>query len=75
MASSPITSWQIDVETVETVIDLNFGAPRSLQTVTKAMKLKDTCFLGGWGGVGNYDQTRQHIIKQRHYFIDKGPSS
>ena len=42
MASSPITSWQIDGETMETVTDFIFGAPKSLQTVTAAMKLKDT---------------------------------
>ena len=41
MASGPITSWQIDGETVETVT----GAPKSLQMVTTAMKLKDTCSL------------------------------
>ena len=45
MASSPITSWQIDGETVETVTDFIFWAPKSLQVVTAAMKLKDTCFL------------------------------
>ena len=45
MASSPITSWQIDGETVETVSDFVFWAPKSLQMVTAAMKLKDTCFL------------------------------
>ena len=45
MASSPITSWQVDGETVETVTDLIFGAPKSLQMVTAAMKLKDTCSL------------------------------
>ena len=43
MASSPITSWQIDGETMETVRDLILGAPKSLQMMTKAMKLKDTC--------------------------------
>ena len=43
MASGPITSWQIDGETVETV--LFFWAPESLQMVTAAMKLKDTCSL------------------------------
>ena len=43
MASGPITSWQIDVETVETVSDFILGAPKSLQMVTAAMKLKDTC--------------------------------
>ena len=47
MASGPITSWQIDGETVETVSDFIFlgGAPKSLQMVTAAMKLKDACFL------------------------------
>ena len=43
MASSPITSWQIDGETMETVGNLIFGAPKSLQMVTAAMKLKDAC--------------------------------
>ena len=42
MASNPITSWQIDVERVETVSDFIFWAPKSLQMVTAAMKLKDT---------------------------------
>ena len=45
MASGPITSWEIDGETVETVSDFIFGAPNSLQMVTAAMKLKDTCSL------------------------------
>ena len=45
MASSPITSWQIDGENVETVTDFIFWAPKSLQMVTSAMKLKDTCSL------------------------------
>ena len=45
MASGPITSWQIDGETMETVIDFILCAPKSLQMVTAAMKLKDTCFL------------------------------
>ena len=45
MASGPITSWQIDGETVETVADFIFGAPKSLQMVTEAMKLKDACSL------------------------------
>ena len=47
MASSPITSWQIDGETIETVADFIFGAPKSLQMVTAAMKLKDTYSLEG----------------------------
>ena len=45
MASGPITSWQIDGETVETVSDFILGAPKSLQTVTAAMKLKDAYSL------------------------------
>ena len=45
MASSPITSWELDGETMETVRDFIFGAPKSLQMVTAAMKLKDTCSL------------------------------
>jgi len=45
MASAPITSWQIDGETVETVTDFILGAPKSLQMVTAAMKLKDACSL------------------------------
>ena len=47
MASGPITSWQIDGETMETVTDFILGAPKSLQMVTSAMKLKDTCTLEG----------------------------
>ena len=47
MASGPITSWQIDGETVETVSDFNFGAPKSLQMVIAAIKLKDTYSLEG----------------------------
>ena len=45
MASGPITSWEIDGQTMETVTDFIFGAPKSLQMVTVAMKLKDTCSL------------------------------
>ena len=71
MASGPITSWQIDGETVETVADFIFwGAPKSLQMVTAAMKLKDAYTLEE-----RYDQPRQHSKKQRHYFVNKGPSS
>ena len=45
MASIPITSWEIDGETMETVTDFILGGPKSLQMVTAAMKLKDTCSL------------------------------
>ena len=47
MASSPIPSWQIDGETVETVADFIFGAPKSLQMLIAAMKLKDAYSLEG----------------------------
>ena len=47
MASSPITSWQIDGETVESVADFILGAPKSQQMVTAAMKLKDAYSLEG----------------------------
>ena len=47
MASVPITSWQIDGETVETVADFILGSPKSLQMVTAAMKLKDAYSLEG----------------------------
>ena len=45
MASGPITSWHINGETMETVRDYFFGAPKSLQMVTAALKLKDACYL------------------------------
>ena len=45
MASGPITSWHIDGETVETVADFILGAPKSLQMVIAAIKLKDACSL------------------------------
>ena len=45
MTSGHVTSWQVDGETVETVTDFILGAPKSLQLVTTAMKLKDTCSL------------------------------
>ena len=70
MASVPITSWEIDGETVETVADIFVGAPKSLQMVIAAMKLKDAYSLKE-----SYDQPRQHIQKQRHYFANKGLSS
>ena len=53
IASSPVTSWQVDGETVETVSDFIFGAPKSLQIVTAAMKLK---MLTPWKE--SYDQPR-----------------
>ena len=47
MTSGPITSWEIDEETVETVADFIFSVPKTLQMVIAAMKLKDTCSLEG----------------------------
>ena len=71
MASGPITSWQIDGETMEIVTDFIFGgAPKSLQMVIAAMKLTDACSLEEI-----YEQPRLLIKKQRHYFANKGPSS
>ena len=70
MTSGPISSWQIDGETMETVRHFIWGAPKSLQMVTAAMKLEDTSSLEEklW-------PTREHIKKQRHYFANKSPSS
>ena len=69
MASGPITSWQIDGETVETVSDYFFGAPKSLQMMTAAMKSKDAT---PWKN--SYEQP-WHIEKLRHYFAKKRSSS
>ena len=66
IASGPITSWQIDGETMETVTDFIFLGLKSLQIVTESMKLKDACSFEE-----SYDQSIQHIKKQRHYFTDK----
>ena len=68
MASGPITSWQIDEETVETVKDFILGAPKSLQMVIAAMKLKDTCsFMTNVDSIlkrrGFTLPTKVHLIK------------
>ena len=70
MASSPITSWQIDGKQWKQWLTFFFGAPKSLQMVTAPMKLKDA-----YPWKESYDQPRQSIKKQRHYFANKGPSS
>ena len=67
MASGPITSWQIDGKQWKQWQTLFWGAPKSLQMVTAAMKLKNACSLEE-----KLDQPRQHIKKQRHYFANKG---
>ena len=71
MASSPITSWQIDGKQWKQWNILFSWALKSLQLVTVAMKLKDLLAPGE----KIYDQPRQHIKKQRHYFANKGPFS
>ena len=68
MASGPITSWDIDGETVEPVSGFLLWAPKPLQMVTAAMKGKDAYSLEE-----NYDPPRQCIKRKRHYFTDKGP--
>ena len=70
MASSPISSWQIDGEHWKQWEALFWGAPKSLQMVTAVMKLKDACSLEE-----SSDKPRQCIKKQRHHFADKGLSS
>ena len=69
MTSGPITSKQTDGETMETVTDFIWEAPKSLQMVIAAMKLKEMCSLEE-----SYGKPR-HIKKQRHYFASKGLSS
>ena len=69
MASSPITSWEIDGETVEQWLTFS-RLQKSLQMVIAAMKVKT---LAPWKE--SYDQLRQHIKKQRHYCVNKGPFS
>ena len=68
MVSGPITSWQIDGETMETVIDFILGGSK--------ITADDDCsheILAPWKK--SSDQPRQHIKKQGHYFANKGPSS
>ena len=67
MASGPITSWQIDGETVETVSDFIFGGSKITADGDCSHEIKT---LTPW--MESYDQPRQHIEKQRHYFANKG---
>ena len=67
MASSPITSWQMDGKQWKQWQTLFSWAPKSLPMVTAAVKWKDACSLEE-----SHDQPRQHIKKQRHYLADKG---
>ena len=70
MASGPITSQQKDGETVETVSDFILGGSKLTADGDCSHEIKT---LAPWKK--SYDQPRQHIKKQRHYFADKGPSS
>ena len=70
MASGPIASWEIDGETVETVSDLIFLGSKITADGDCSHEIKT---LTPWKE--SYDQPRQHIKKQRHYFANKGPSS
>ena len=70
MASSPIPSWQIDRETVETVADFILGGSKITAGGDCSHEIKRHLLLGR-----SYDQPRQHIKKQRHYFANKGVSS
>ena len=70
MASGPITSWEIDGETVETVTNFTFGGSKIAADGDCSHEIKRCLLLGR-----SYDQPRQHIEKQRHYFVNKGPSS
>ena len=71
MASSPITSWQIDGETMEIVTDFIFGTSKITADGDCSHEIKKT--LAPWKK--SYDQYRQHIKKQRYYFANKDPSS
>ena len=71
MASGPITSWQIDGETVETVSDFIFLGSKITADGDCSQEIKK--MLTPWKE--SYDQPRQHIKKQRHYFVNTGPSS
>ena len=70
MASSPITSWQIDGETVETVADFILGDSKKTGDGDCSREIKSHLLLGR-----KVITNKQHIKKQRHYFANKGPSS
>ena len=71
MASGPITSWEIDGATVETVSDFIFLGSKITADGDCSHEIKSRLLLGR----KSYDQPRQHIKKQRHYFVNKGLSS
>ena len=70
MASGPITSWQVDGERMETVTDFILGGSKITADGDCSHEIKT---VAPWKK--SYDQPRQHIKKQRHYFADKGPSN
>ena len=70
MASGPITSWEIDGETMETETNFIFVGSKITADGDCSHEIKT---LAPWKK--SYDQPRQHIQKQRHYFVNKGPSS
>ena len=70
MTSGPITSWEIDGETVETVSDFIFLGSKITADGDCSHEIKT---LTPWKE--SYDQPKQHIKNQRHYFVNKGPSS
>ena len=70
MSSGPIISWQIDGETMETVTDFIFLGSKITEDSDCSQEIKTPA---PWKE--SYDQPRQHIKKQRHYFANKGPSS
>ena len=69
IASGPIISWQIDGKTMKTVVDFILGGSK----ITADGDCSHEKMLAPWKK--SYDQSRQHIKKQRHYFANKGPSS
>ena len=73
VASSPITSWQIDGETMETVTDFIFLGSKVTADGNCNHEIKISSKLAPWKK--SYDKLRQHIEKQRHYFANKGPCS
>ena len=72
MASGPITSWEIDGETVETVSDFILGGSKITANSDCSHEIKSQ-LVAPWKE--SYDQPRQHIKKQRHYLVNKGLSS
>ena len=73
MASTPITSWQIDGEIVETVADFILGGSKITADGDCSHEIKRGFSFLPWKE--SYDQTRKHIKKQRYYVANKGPSS